>query len=592
MADIKLPVRDMQFVLFDLFDYEAHCRAIPEFAETSADVVNAILEELAKFCENVLAPLNAVGDREGCQLNGHEVKTPTGFREAYQQFVAAGWPSMCNDTAFGGQGLPESLGSLMNESVGTANWAWGMYPGLSHGAMRTIAEHGTDEQRQTYLTKLVEGVWTGTMCLTEAHCGTDLGMLKTKAEPQADGSHTITGTKIFISAGEHDLSENIVHIVLARLPDAPEGTKGISLFIVPKFLPDGTRNKVFCGSLEHKMGIHGNATCVLNFDGAKGFLIGQPNRGLNAMFTFMNRARLGTAVQGLCHGEFGYQKSLAYAKDRLQMRALSGPKNPNGPADPIIVHPDVRRMLLTQKAFTEGSRMLAYFTAMQLDIEDHATDEEAKKEAADLLAFLTPIAKAFMTEFGFECANHAMQCFGGHGYIREWGVEQNVRDARIAMLYEGTTGIQALDLLGRKVLMTQGETLRRFTKLIHKFCKANAENAELKPLIDTLAQHNKEWGDLTMHIGLKAMENPEEVGAAAVDYLMYSGYVSLAYFWARAAAKAKEKLAEGAPEKSFYEAKVKTAEFYFARILPRTRTHFAAIHSGVGNLLALDTDQF
>jgi alkylation response protein AidB-like acyl-CoA dehydrogenase len=592
MADIKLPVRDMQFVLFDLFDYEAHCRAIPEFAETSADVVNAILEELAKFCENVLAPLNAVGDREGCQLNGHEVKTPTGFREAYQQFVAAGWPSMCNDTAFGGQGLPESLGSLMNESVGTANWAWGMYPGLSHGAMRTIAEHGTDEQRQTYLTKLVEGVWTGTMCLTEAHCGTDLGMLKTKAEPQADGSHTITGTKIFISAGEHDLSENIVHIVLARLPDAPEGTKGISLFIVPKFLPDGTRNKVFCGSLEHKMGIHGNATCVLNFDGAKGFLIGQPNRGLNAMFTFMNRARLGTAVQGLCHGEFGYQKSLAYAKDRLQMRALSGPKNPNGPADPIIVHPDVRRMLLTQKAFTEGSRMLAYFTAMQLDIEDHATDEEAKKEAADLLAFLTPIAKAFMTEFGFECANHAMQCFGGHGYIREWGVEQNVRDARIAMLYEGTTGIQALDLLGRKVLMTQGETLRRFTKLIHKFCKANAENAELKPLIDTLAQHNKEWGDLTMHIGLKAMENPEEVGAAAVDYLMYSGYVSLAYFWARAAATAKEKLAEGTPEKSFYEAKVKTAEFYFARILPRTRTHFAAIHSGVGNLLALDTDQF
>ncbi len=592
MADIKLPVRDMQFVLFDLFDFEAHCRAIPEFAETSADVVNAILEELAKFCENVLAPLNAVGDREGCQLNGHEVKTPSGFREAYQQFVVAGWPSMCNDTAFGGQGLPESLGSLMNESVGTANWAWGMYPGLSHGAMRTIAQHGTEEQRQTYLSKLVEGVWTGTMCLTEAHCGTDLGMLKTKAEPQADGSHTITGTKIFISAGEHDLAENIVHIVLARLPDAPEGTKGISLFIVPKFLPDGTRNKVFCGSLEHKMGIHGNATCVLNFDGAKGFLIGQPNRGLNAMFTFMNRARLGTAVQGLCHGEFGYQKALAYAKDRLQMRALSGPKNPNGPADPIIVHPDVRRMLLTQKAFTEGSRMLAYFTAMQLDIEDHAQDEEAKKEAADLLAFLTPIAKAFMTEFGFECANHAMQCFGGHGYIREWGVEQNVRDARIAMLYEGTTGIQALDLLGRKVLMTQGETLRRFTKLIHKFCKANAENAELKPLIDTLAQHNKEWGDLTMHIGLKAMENPEEVGAAAVDYLMYSGYVSLAYFWACAAAKAKEKLAASTAEKSFFEAKIKTAEFYFARILPRTRTHFAAIHSGVGNLLALDTNQF
>lgn len=592
MADIKLPVRDMQFVLFDLFDYEGHCQSIPEFSETRADVVNAIIEELAKFCENVLAPLNAVGDKEGCQLQGHEVKTPTGFRDAYQQFVAAGWPSMCNDTNYGGQGLPESLGSLMNESVGTANWSWGMYPGLSHGAMRTLAQHGTDEQRQTYLTKLVEGVWTGTMCLTESHCGTDLGMLKTKAEPSEDGSYSISGTKIFISAGEHDLADNIVHIVLARLPDAPEGTKGISLFIVPKFLPDGTRNQVFCGSLEHKMGIHGNATCVLNFDGAKGFLLGQANRGLNAMFTFMNRARLGTAVQGLCHGEFGYQQSLAYAKDRLQMRALSGPKNPSGPADPIIVHPDVRRMLLTQKAFTEGSRMLAYFTAMQLDIEDHGTDEEAKKEAADLLAFLTPIAKAFMTEFGFECANHALQCFGGHGYIREWGVEQNVRDARIAMLYEGTTGIQALDLLGRKVLMTQGETLRRFTKLIHKFCKANAENADMKVLVEALVQHNKEWGDLTMHIGLKAMENPEEVGAAAVDYLMYSGYVALAYFWARAAAKAREKIAEGTGEKEFFEAKIKTAEFYFARILPRTRVHFAAMHSGAGNLLAMDVGQF
>ncbi len=467
-----------------------------------------------------------------------------------------------------------------------------MYPGLSHGAMRTLALHGTDEQRATYLTKLVEGAWTGTMCLTEAHCGTDLGMLKTRAEPNADGSHTISGTKIFISAGEHDLADNIVHIVLARLPDAPEGTKGISLFIVPKFLPDGTRNKVFCGSLEHKMGIHGNATCVLNFDGAKGFLLGQANRGLNAMFTFMNRARLGTAVQGLCHAEFGYQKSLAYAKDRLQMRALSGPKNPAGPADPIIVHPDVRRMLLTQKAFSEGSRMLAYFTAQQLDIEDHSADEAAKQEAADLLAFLTPIAKAFMTEFGFECANLAMQCFGGHGYIAEWGVEQNVRDARIAMLYEGTTGIQALDLLGRKVLMTQGETLRRFTKLVHKFCKANADNAELKALIDTLAQHNKEWGDLTMHIGLKAMENPEEVGAAAVDYLMYSGYICLAYFWARAAVRAQEILAAGTAEKAFYEAKIKTARFYFARLLPRTRTHFAAIHSGVDNLLAMEVEQF
>lgn len=593
MADYKVPLRDIQFVLFELFDYEAHRRALSGVEDAPADLVIAILDELARFCEDQLVPLNAIGDREGCQLHGQEVRTPTGFKEAYQQFVAAGWPAMTHSIEHGGQGLPESLGSLMNECVGTANWAWAMYPGLSHGAMRTIARHGTDQQKDTYLQKLVQGTWTGTMCLTESHCGTDLGMLRAKAVPNADGSHSISGTKIFISAGEHDLAENIVHIVLARLPDAPAGTKGISLFIVPKYLPDsGERNAVTCGSLEHKMGIHGNATCVLNFDGAQGFLLGEPNRGLNSMFTFMNRARLGTAVQGLCHAELGYQKSRAYAHDRLQMRSLTGAKHPADPADPIIVHPDVRRMLLTQKAFTEGGRMLVQFIAQQLDIEDFGTDPDAKQQATDLLALLTPIAKAFLTEFGFECANLALQCFGGHGYIREWGVEQNVRDSRIATLYEGTTGIQALDLLGRKVLMTQGETLRRFTKIIHKFCQAYSADSGMQEYIAPLQQLNKEWGELTLDVGLAASENPDEVGAAAVDYLMYSGYICLAYFWALSSAKCQRVLVEETvADAAFYEAKLQTARFYFARILPRTLMHAAAIRSGSANLMTMSAEQ-
>lgn len=592
MSDYKVPVRDIQFVLYELLNYEAHCQALPGMEDATPDTVNAVIEEMAKFCENELAPLNAVGDSEGCTLKDGVVTTPTGFKEAYQKYVEAGWPSMTHTEEHGGQGLPESVGSVLSEAIGTANWSWGMYPGLSHGAMRTLIEHGTEEQIATYLPNLVEGSWTGTMCLTEPHCGTDLGMLKTKATPQDDGSYKISGTKIFISAGEHDLAENIVHIVLARLPDAPEGTKGISLFIVPKVLPDTSeRNAVTCGSLEHKMGIHGNATCVLNFDDAKGFLIGPPNRGLNCMFTFMNVARLGTGIQGLCHAELGYQKSLAYAKDRLQMRSLSGDKNPDGPADPIIVHPDVRRMLLTQKAFSEGNRMLALFTSLQVDVEAYMEDEEQKKVADDLLGFLTPIAKAFITETGFESANLGLQCFGGHGYIAEWGVEQNVRDARIAMLYEGTTGIQSLDLLGRKVLMTQGETLRRFTKIVHKFCQANEDSA-VSSHVEELKTLNKEWGDLTMEVGMKAMQNPDEVGAASVDYLMYSGYVCLAYFWATAALKAHEAIEAGTTEKAFYQSKLKTAKFYYDRILPRTRMHVAAMKSGADNLLDMAEDEF
>lgn len=598
MSDYKVPVRDMQFVLYELFDYEAHCSTLPNGENATRDVIDAVIEEAGKFCENVLAPINRIGDTQGCHFDNGVVKTPEGFKEAYQQYVEAGWPSMSHSEEYGGQGLPGSLESIMSEMVGTANWSWGMYSGLSHGAMRTLLAHGTEDQKQTYLTKLVEGRWTGTMCLTEPHCGTDLGMLKTKALPAADGSYELSGTKIFISAGEHDMAENIVHIVLARLPDAPLGTKGISLFIVPKFLPQddgaggftvGARNGVACGSIEHKMGIHGNATCVLNFDGAKGYLIGEPNRGLNCMFTFMNSARLGTALQGLAHTELGFQKSLAYAKDRLQMRALSGAKNPDGPADPIIVHPDVRRMLLTQKAFAEGGRMLAYYIAQLVDLDAHGSDEQ-KIEAGELLGLLTPIAKAFMTETGFESANLALQCFGGHGYIAEWGVEQNVRDSRISTLYEGTTGIQALDLLGRKVLQTQGATLRRFTKVIHKFCEANKDNPAMASYIEPLAVLNKEWGDVTMHIGLAAMENPEEVGAASVDYLMYSGYIALAYFWARAALVASEK--QDAEEASFYQAKIKTATFYYQRILPRTAGLLVTMKSGAANLLDLDAEHF
>jgi alkylation response protein AidB-like acyl-CoA dehydrogenase len=595
MPQYKAPLRDMRFVFDEVLGLDAHYQNLG-IEDVNGELVFALLEQAAKFSENELSPLNRSGDEEGCTFNDGVVTTPKGFREAYKKYVEMGLPAMGGPVAYGGQHMPGSASIGISEMTGTANWSWGMYPGLAHGATATIEEHGTQEQKDTFLPKLISGEWGGTMCLTEPHCGSDLGTLKTRAEPQADGSYKLFGTKIFISGGEHDLTDNIVHIVLARLPDAPAGTKGISLFIVPKFVVNadgslGARNPVKCGSIEHKMGIKASATCVMNFDGATGYLIGPPNRGLNCMFTFMNFARIGTAVQGVCHAEAAFQGALTYAKERLAMRSLSGPKNPNGPADPIIVHPDVRRMILTAKAFAEGGRALLYFTAMTGDAVQRAKTEEERKAADELLGFLTPIAKAFLTEAGLESASHGVQVYGGHGFIREWGMEQNLRDARISTLYEGTTGIQALDLLGRKVLQTQGAALRTFTKMVHKFCQDNANDAAMKEFVEPLAALNKEWGDMTMAIGMKAMQNPENAGAAAVDYLMYSGYVTMGYFWARMAKVAQEKLAAG-NEADFYDAKVKTARFYFKRLLPRTASHKLAIEGGLECLMDMKVEQF
>ena len=597
MAEYQTSLRDINFVLFELLDAESHYKAIPAYAEVNQELMTAVIEEAAKFADNVLAPLYQVGDREGCTWTPEGVKTPTGFKEAYQQYVENGWPAMSAPVEMGGQGLPHSFGGVVNnEIVGTANWPWGMYPGLSHGAKVTVETHGTEEQIAQYLPKMIEGSWTGTMCLTEAHCGTDLGLLRTKADPNPDGSYRLSGTKIFISAGDHDMAENIIHIVLARLPGAPSGTKGISLFLVPKFKVNedgsiGERNNVNCGSIEHKMGINGSATCVLNFEEAQGFLLGEPNKGLPAMFTFMNTARIGTAIQGLCTAERAFQGALEYARERLQMRSLSGPKNPDAEADPIIVHPNVRRMLLTQKAFAEGGRAFIYWLGTLLDIA-HADLGEQSKASDDLLSLLTPIAKAFLTETGLEAANYGVQIFGGHGYIKEWGMEQIVRDGRIATIYEGTTGIQSIDLLGRKVLGSGGELLKNYTKIVHLFCKEHADNEAMQEFIEPLQAMNKEIGDLTMQIGAAAMQNPEEAGAASVDYLMYSGYFVLAHMWAKMALVAQAKLAEGAGDENFYQAKIKTARFYYERLLPRTAMHKQAMLSGAENLMSMAEENF
>lgn len=598
MPQYKAPLRDMQFVLHEVLNAEQHYAKLPAFKDSvSRELVDQYLEAAADFCEKELSPLNQVGDREGCHLKDGVVTTPTGFKEAYQKYVELGFPSLAAEEAYGGQALPDSLANVISEMVGTANWAWGMYSGLSHGAVRTLEHHGSDLQKQTYLPNLVSGQWTGTMCLTESQAGSDLGIIRTKAEPNADGSYAITGEKIFISAGEHDMAENIVHIVLARLPNAPKGTKGISLFIVPKFLVNengelGERNAVHCGAIEHKMGIHGNATCVLNFDGATGYLIGPENRGLNCMFTFMNTARIGTAVQGVSASEAAFQGALAYAKDRLAMRSLSGAKAPDKEADPIIVHPAVRNMLLTQKAFAEGGRALVYLLSQYGDIVEK-TDNEAERQAADnILSLLTPVAKAFLTETGAESAKHGVQVFGGHGFITEHGMEQIVRDTRISCLYEGTTEIQALDLIGRKVLGSKGKMLQDFAKIIYAFIEEHKDQAEMQEFIAPLVNYGQKWNDLTTHIAELAQKNPEEVGAAAVDYLYVSGYITLAYLWARMAAVAYAQLKTDTTEVDFYRAKIATAQFYFKKLLPRVHGHIAVIKTGAEPLMQLDAEHF
>ncbi len=596
MPQYTPPLRDMQFVMHEVLDVTGELRQLPSHADIDTDTINAVIEEGGKFASSVLAPINQSGDVEGCVLDPatHEVKAPAGFKQAYAKYVEGGWPALSCDPAFGGQGLPHVVNQCMYEMLNSANQAWTMYPGLSHGAYEALHAHGSDAQKATYLPMLTSGQWTGTMCLTESHCGTDLGMLRTRAEPQSDGSYKLTGNKIFISAGEHDLAENIIHLVLARLPDAPAGSKGISLFVVPKFLvnADGTlggRNPIFCGGLEHKMGIHGNATAQLNLDGAVGTLVGQPNKGLAAMFVMMNAARLGVGMQSLGLTEVAYQNAAAYAKERLQMRSLSGPKSPDQPADAIIVHPDVRKMLLTARAYAEGGRALAMWTTLQLDKELASEDAAVRAECADLVALVTPIVKAFFTDNAWIATSHCMQVFGGHGYVRESGMEQFVRDSRINMIYEGTNTIQSLDLLGRKVLGDNGAKLKKFGKLVAAFVEAEGTNEAMQEFVNPLADLGDKVTRLTTEIGMKAMQNADEVGAAAVDYLRVCGHLVFAYFWARMAKVALEKVDGGDP---FYQAKLITARFYFAKLLPETAMLIRSARAGAGPLMTMEEAWF
>ena len=593
----KAPVRDMKFVMHELLDSTGHYKSIDAFSHIEADIVDSYLEAAASFAESELSPLNQSGDAEGCHFDNGKVTTPKGFKEAYKQYCELGFTSLTAEEEFGGQAMPMSLNSAISEFIGTANWSFGMYPGLSEGCVSTLEHHGTDEQKQKYLPKLVSGEWTGVMCLTEPQCGSDLNLVRTKAEPNNDGTYSISGGKIWISAGEHDLSDNIIHIVLARLPDAPAGTKGLSLFVVSKFMVNddsslGERNAVSCGSIEHKMGIKASATCVINYDGATGYLIGEENRGLNYMFTFMNVARIGTSIQGVTAAQYAFQGALAFAKERLAFRSLEGAKFPEKPADPIIVHPAVRDMLLTTKAFAEGGRALIGYMSQFADTVAKGNDDDAREYANQMLSLLTPIGKAFLTETGLEAAHHGVQALGGSGFCVEYGLEQNVRDTTIACIYEGTTQIQALDLIGRKVLGSEGKLLANFTKIIQQFCDDNEANSAMQPFTRALSQHVKQWEDLTKDIAEQAEDNPEAVGGAAVDYMYFSGYVTLAYLWARMALVAQTEIDNGNSEKAFYDAKVKTAQFYFAKLLPRTTTYAQRIHTGVAPYMSMDVEQF
>ncbi len=594
MPSYTPPLRDMQFVMHEVFNVVDDFKQMPKHADIDADTINAVLEEGGKFAAEVIFPLNVSGDTEGCSIDqaSHAVTTPKGFKEAYAQYIEAGWAALACEPEFGGQGLPLVVNQCFYEMLNSANQAWTMYPGLTHGAYASLITHGTEEQKQTYLHKMTSGEWTGTMCLTEAHCGTDLGLMRTKAEPQADGSYKLTGNKIFISAGEQDMTANIIHLVLARLPDAPPGIKGVSLFIVPKFLVNkdgslGARNGIYCGGLEHKMGIHGNSTAQIVLEGAIGTMVGQANKGMNGMFVMMNAARLGVGNQSLGLTEVAYQNALIYAKDRIQMRSLTGAKAKDKPADPIIVHPDVRKMLLTAKAYAEGGRALMCFSSMLLEKEHNHPDEKVRKDSGELLAMLTPIVKAFLTDNGWTATSACLQVFGGHGFIKEWGMEQFVRDARINMIYEGTNTVQSLDLLGRKILGNNGATLRKFGKLVAKLVEEEGVNEKMAEFITPIAVLGEQMTKFTTEIGFKGFQNPDEVGAAAVDYLRVAGHLVFGYFWARMAQVALRQIAAGNVD-TFYLAKLQTARFYFAKLFPETATLMRTARSG--SKVLMDTE--
>lgn len=603
MPSYTPPLRDQQFIVHEVLDAVGALNAMPRYKDLDAETVDQVLEASGTFCAEVLQPTNAPGDAQGCRFDPatHEVKTPTGFKAAYDAFREAGWQGLVADEEYGGQALPQLLQVALFEMEYAANQAWAMYPSLTVGAYECLHVHGSDDQKRLYLPKLASGEWTGTMCLTEAHCGTDLGLLRSKAEPQADGSYRISGEKIFISAGEHDLADNIVHLVLARLPDAPAGTKGISLFVVPKFLPQGegadakagARNALYCGGIEHKMGINGNSTCQIVLDGATGWLVGAPHKGLNAMFVMMNGARLGVGAQGLGINEVAYQNAAAYAKERLQGRALAGAKAPDKAADPIIVHGDVRRLLLTARAYAEGGRAFTYWIALMADQQSFGATDEERRFGADMMALMTPVAKAFMTDNGFRAASDCLQVYGGHGYIRDTGVEQFLRDARINMIYEGTNAVQALDLLGRKVLMDSGAKLKKFGALVTAFVEENGTRVDMNEFVTPLADIGDKVTKLSMEVGMKAFANPEEAGAAAVDYLRVVGHLVFAYFWAKMARVALDRIkADGDQVDPFYTTKLAVARFYFARLLPETAWHIRAARSGAKNLMELPAEAF